>query len=80
VRSSSSRAVPAVLEGIKAAQKELNDGGGILGGVLLAHDNGIIEPQELSFASEPLFFSFSMVGGLRRAEGVVPEPVAEAAS
>jgi branched-chain amino acid transport system permease protein len=35
-----------------------------LGGVLLAHNNGIIEPKELSFASEPLFFIFLMVGGV----------------
>jgi ABC-type branched-subunit amino acid transport system permease subunit len=35
-----------------------------LGGVLLAHNNGIIEPKELSFAAEPLFFIFLMVGGV----------------
>lgn len=35
-----------------------------LGGALLAHNNGIIEPKDLSFASEPLFFIFLFVGGL----------------
>lgn len=35
-----------------------------LGGVLLAHNNGLIEPSDLSFASEPLFFIFLMVGGV----------------
>jgi branched-chain amino acid transport system permease protein len=35
-----------------------------LGGVLLAHNNGIIEPKDLSFAAEPLFFIFLMVGGM----------------
>jgi branched-chain amino acid transport system permease protein len=41
-------------------------GGGLagLGGVLLAHNNGIIEPKDLSFSAEPLFFIFLMVGGV----------------
>jgi len=35
-----------------------------LGGVLLACNNGVVQPAQLSFASEPLFFIFLMVGGL----------------
>jgi branched-chain amino acid transport system permease protein len=35
-----------------------------LGGALLAHNNGIIEPKDLAFGAEPLFFSFLFVGGL----------------
>ncbi len=41
--------------------------GGLLagiGGALLAHNNGIIEPKDLAFAAEPLFFIFLFVGGL----------------
>lgn len=34
-----------------------------LGGVLLAHNNGVIEPSNLSFSAEPLFFIFLVVGG-----------------
>ncbi|MCW2528593.1 MAG: branched-chain amino acid transporter permease [Pseudonocardiales bacterium] len=34
-----------------------------LGGVLLAHNNGVIEPADLSFAHEPLFFIFLVIGG-----------------
>jgi len=35
-----------------------------LGGALVAHNNGIVEPKDLSFGAEPLFFIFLMVGGL----------------
>lgn len=42
-------------------------GGGALaglGGVLLASNNGVIQPANMSFANEPLFFIFLMVGGV----------------
>lgn len=42
-----------------------------LGGALVAHNNGIVEPKDLSFASEPLFFIFLMVGGLTTPWGAV---------
>lgn len=42
-----------------------------LGGVLLAHYNGIIEPANLSFAAEPLFFIFLMIGGVTTPWGAV---------
>ncbi len=42
-----------------------------LGGVLLAHNNGLIEPSDLSFANEPLFFIFLMVGGLETPWGAL---------
>lgn len=42
-----------------------------LGGVLIAHNNGIIEPKDLSFASEPLFFIFLMMGGVTTPWGAV---------
>jgi branched-chain amino acid transport system permease protein len=35
-----------------------------LGGALLAHNNGIMEPKDLAFGAEPLFFIFLFVGGL----------------
>jgi branched-chain amino acid transport system permease protein len=35
-----------------------------LGGVLIAHQQGVIEPKNLAFASEPLFFVFLIVGGI----------------
>ena len=49
-------------------------GGGALaglGGALIAHNNGIVEPKDLSFASEPLFFIFLMIGGLATPWGAV---------
>lgn len=49
-------------------------GGGALaglGGALIAHNNGIIEPKDLSFASEPLFFIFLMMGGVTTPWGAV---------
>ena len=42
-----------------------------LGGALIAHNNGIVEPKDLSFASEPLFFIFLMMGGLSTPWGAV---------
>ncbi|MEY4437595.1 MAG: hypothetical protein RL249_7 [Actinomycetota bacterium] len=42
-----------------------------LGGVLLAHHNGVIDPNNLSFASEPLFFIFLVLGGYSSAWGAV---------
>jgi branched-chain amino acid transport system permease protein len=35
-----------------------------LGGALLAHNNGLIEPVNLAFSSEPLFFIFLIFGGV----------------
>lgn len=35
-----------------------------LGGGLIAHYNGIIEPANMSYAAEPLFFIFLLVGGI----------------
>jgi branched-chain amino acid transport system permease protein len=49
-------------------------GGGALaglGGVLIAHNDGVIQPANLSFASEPLFFIFLMVGGVTTPWGAV---------
>lgn len=34
-----------------------------LGGVLLAHNNGVIEPSNLAFSAEPLLFIFLVLGG-----------------
>ncbi len=34
-----------------------------LGGGLLAHQNGLIQPSELSFAQEPKFFIYLVIGG-----------------
>jgi branched-chain amino acid transport system permease protein len=34
-----------------------------MGGGLLAHNNGLIEPSNLAFGAEPLFFIFLIVGG-----------------
>lgn len=34
-----------------------------LGGGLLAHQNGLIQPSELSFAQEPKFFIYLLIGG-----------------
>jgi branched-chain amino acid transport system permease protein len=42
-----------------------------LGGGLLAHNNGLIEPSNLAFSSEPLFFIFLIVGGLGTPWGAV---------
>lgn len=42
-----------------------------LGGALVAHNNGIVEPKDLSFASEPLFFIFLMIGGFSTPWGAV---------
>ncbi|MFT3855330.1 MAG: branched-chain amino acid ABC transporter permease [Ilumatobacteraceae bacterium] len=47
-----------------------------LGGVLLAHNNGVIQPANLSFANEPLFFIFLMVGGLTTPWGALAGAVA----
>jgi branched-chain amino acid transport system permease protein len=42
-----------------------------LGGVLLAHHNGVIDPSNLSYAFEPLFFIFLVLGGYSSAWGAV---------
>jgi branched-chain amino acid transport system permease protein len=42
-----------------------------LGGGLLAHNNGLIEPSNLAFSAEPLFFIFLIVGGLGSPWGAV---------
>jgi branched-chain amino acid transport system permease protein len=42
-----------------------------LGGGLLAHNNGLIEPSNLAFSAEPLFFAFLIVGGLGSPWGAV---------
>ncbi len=42
-----------------------------LGGALIAHNNGIVEPKDLSFAAEPLFFIFLMIGGYGSPWGAV---------
>jgi branched-chain amino acid transport system permease protein len=42
-----------------------------LGGGLLAHNNGLIEPSNLAFSAEPLFFIFLIVGGLASPWGAV---------
>ncbi len=34
-----------------------------LGGALIAHQNGLIQPSELSFAQEPKFFIYLLIGG-----------------
>jgi branched-chain amino acid transport system permease protein len=34
-----------------------------LGGGLIAHQNGLIQPSELSFAQEPKFFIYLLIGG-----------------
>lgn len=34
-----------------------------LGGGLIAHENGLIQPSDLSFAQQPKFFIFLMIGG-----------------
>jgi len=34
-----------------------------LGGGLIAHQNGLIQPSELSFAQEPKFFIYLVIGG-----------------
>lgn len=34
-----------------------------LGGALIAHQNGLIQPSELSFAQEPKFFIYLVIGG-----------------
>jgi branched-chain amino acid transport system permease protein len=42
-----------------------------LGGALLAHNNGLIEPANLAFSAEPLFFIFLIVGGVASPWGAV---------
>src|SRR5579859_939424 len=42
-----------------------------LGGGLLAHNNGLIEPSNLAFSAEPLFFIFLIVGGVGTPWGAV---------
>ena len=42
-----------------------------LGGGLLAHNNGLIEPSNLAFSAEPLFFAFLVVGGVNTPWGAV---------
>src|SRR3989454_4078586 len=46
--------------------------GGILaglGGGLIAHQNGLIQPSELSFAQEPKFFIYLVIGGFTPPRG-----------
>jgi branched-chain amino acid transport system permease protein len=42
-----------------------------LGGGLLAHNNGLIDPGNLAFSAEPLFFIFLIVGGVGTPWGAV---------
>jgi branched-chain amino acid transport system permease protein len=46
------------------------------GGALLGHINGLIQPSDLSFSNEPLFFIFLMVGGLTTPWGAVAGTIA----
>jgi branched-chain amino acid transport system permease protein len=42
-----------------------------LGGALLAHNNGLIEPGDFAFSAEPLFFVFVIVGGISSPLGAI---------
>jgi branched-chain amino acid transport system permease protein len=42
-----------------------------LGGVIYGHYTGVIEPTNLAFSSEPLFFTFLLVGGVNTPWGAV---------